>query len=180
VEILLYDRNRKPQNRTDFMRADQCAVSLLTTVLPLHRSLPKEKCYPAATECTSFLFDDWDTAQEFCEMKMKDFPSRVCEIFSSEGRAKPPLPVITHPDYEKDDDSGPASSKRRKLIVALVLTAGAAYLQSISGERVFWPLSWLPIVYCSVSVYWESAVKHREPERRWRVEAHRPIERVNA
>jgi len=34
--------------------------------------------------------------------------------------------VITHPDYEKDDDSGLASSKRRKLIVAMVLTAGAA------------------------------------------------------
>jgi hypothetical protein len=45
--------------------------------------------------------------------------------------------VITHPDYEKDDDSGLASSKRRKLIVAMVLTAGAAlFAVNFWGESI--------------------------------------------
>jgi hypothetical protein len=52
---------------------------------------PEGKRYPAATECTCFLFDHLDAAQEFCEMKVKGCPSMVCEIFNSEGRAKPPL-----------------------------------------------------------------------------------------
>jgi hypothetical protein len=70
-------------------------------------------------------------------MKVKDFPSMVCEIFNSEGRAKPPLLVIAHPDYEKDDDSGPACSKRRKLIVAVLLTVGAApFAVNFWGESI--------------------------------------------
>ena len=51
-----------------------------------------------------------------------------CEVFNWEGRAKPPLLVITHPDYESDDDSGPSSSGRRKVIVAGLFAAGAALL----------------------------------------------------
>ena len=106
----------------------------------------------------------------------------VCEIFNSEGRAEPPLLVITHPNYARDDDSGPVSSKRRKLIVAALLTAGAG-LFAVN----FWRESILAtflaancVLFGLRFVYWEYAVKHRERERQLRLEAHRRIERINA
>jgi hypothetical protein len=106
----------------------------------------------------------------------------VCEIFNSEGRAKPPLLVIAHPDYEKDDDSGPACSKRRKLIVAVLLTAGAPlFAVNFWGESILATFLATNCVLFGLRVlYWEYAVKHRERERRLRLEAHRRIERVNA
>jgi hypothetical protein len=123
-----------------------------------------------------------DTAQEFCEMKVKKLPSLVCEIFNSDGRAQPPLLVITHPDYKSDDDSHPASSRRRKLIIAVLFAAGAAlFAVNLWGESILATfLATNCVLFGLRFLYWEYAVKHREQERRHRLDAHRQIERVDA
>jgi hypothetical protein len=181
LEIRLYDPNRKPQNWTDCMRPNQCAVLLKdrTTSTPLS---PEGRPYPSVTDCTCLLFDGLDVAQRFCETKVKALPFLCCEVFNSEGRAKPPLLVITHPDYQRDDDSGPASSRRRMVLAALLL-AGAAGLFSINlrGESI---MATLLASNCALLglrfLYWEYAVKHREQDRLRRLEAHRRIERGDA
>lgn len=181
LEILLYDPNRKPQNWTDFMRPDQCAVLFKDGLTSAPRS-PQAKPYRADTECMCLLFDHLEIAQCFCETTVSRFPSLVCEIFDSEGRAKPPLLVITHPDYKDRDDSGPASSKRRKLILAALLAVGAAlFAVNLWGENTLATfLASNCVLFGLRFLYWEYAVKNREQERRGRLEAHRRIERGDA
>jgi hypothetical protein len=138
--------------------------------------------YPADNECTCLLFDHLDAAQRFCETKVRDFPSLVCEVFNSEGRAKPALLVITHADYENDDDSSPSSSRMRKVIVAGLLAAGAA-LFSINLWRESILATFLAcncLLFGLRFLYWEYAVKHREQERRRRLEEHRRTEHGDA
>lgn len=90
---------------------------VLTPNIPVYRSI-----------YTCLLFDHLDAARRFCEKKVRDLPSLICEVFDPGGRVEPPLLVIMHSDYEGDEDSGPASSRRRKLIVAGLLLAGAALI----------------------------------------------------
>jgi hypothetical protein len=181
LEVLLYDPKRKPQNWTDFMRPNQCAVLFKDRVNSAPRS-PQAKPYHADTECTCLLFDHVETAQRFCETTVKELPSLVCEILNSEGRAKPPLLVITHPDYKSDDESGPASSRQRKLIVAGLLAA-TAVLFSVNLWRESILATFLAsncVLFGLRFLYWEYAVKNREQERRLRLEAHRRMERSDA
>jgi len=162
------------------MRPDQCAVLFKdgATGAPLS---PQGKPYHADNECTCLLFDHLDIAQRFCETRVRHLPSLVCEIFNSEGRAKPPLLVITHPDCQSDD-SGPAASRRRKLIVAALLAAGTALFSvNLWGESILATfLASNCVLFGLRFLYWEYAVKSREPERRRRLEAHRRIERSDA
>jgi hypothetical protein len=177
LEIRLYDPSRQAQNWTEFMRPDQCAVLFRdrSTSTPLS---PEGKPYSAVTEYTCLLFDRLDAAQRFSEIKVRDLPSLVCEIFDSAGRVNPPLLVISHPNYEGDEDSGPASSRRRKLIVAGLLAAGAALFSlNLWGESILATfLASNCVLFGLRFLYWEYAVRHRERERRRRVEAHRRIE----
>ena len=179
--ILLYDPSRKPQNWTDFMRPDQCAVLFKDGVTSAPLS-PQGKPYRADTEWTCLLFDSLEIAQCFCETTVRHLPSLVCEIFDSEGRARPPLLVITHPHYKSHDDSGPTSSRRRKLIVAALLAAGAAlFLVNLWGENTLATfLASNCVLFGLRFLYWEYAVKNREQQRRGRLEAHRRIERGDA
>ena len=181
LEIRLFDPNRKPQNWTDFMGPNHSAVLFKDRVTSVPLS-PKGRPYSASADCTCVLFDDLDAAQRFCETKVKELPSLICEIFNSEGRAKPPLLVITHPDYESDDDSGAASSRRRKLIVAALFAAGAALFSiNFRGENTLATILASNCVLFGLRfLYWEFAVKHREQDRRRRLEAHRRVERGDA
>jgi hypothetical protein len=113
---------------------------------------------------------------------VKALPSLCCEVFNFEGRAKPPLLVVIHPDYESDDDSGPAASRRRKLIVAGLFIAGAALFSiNLRGESIMATfLGSNCLLFGLRFLYWEYAVKHREQDRRRRLEAHRRIERGDA
>jgi len=163
------------------MRPNQCAVLFKDLANSAPRS-PQAKPYHADTECTCLLFDHVETAQRFCETTVKELPSLVCEILNSEGRAKPPLLVITHPDYASDDDSGPTSSRRRKLIATRLFAVGAALFSiNLWGENTLATfLASNCVLFGLRFLYWEYAVKHREQERRHRLEAHGRIERGDA
>jgi hypothetical protein len=102
-----------------------------------------------------------DAAQRFCEARVKALPSLCCEVFNFEGRAKPPLLVVTHPDYEGDDDSGAAASRRRKLIAAGLLFAGAALFSvNLRGESIMATFLGSNCVLFGLRfLYWEYAVK---------------------
>jgi len=165
----------------DFMRPDQCAVLSKdrATSAPLS---PLGNPYADGIECTCLLFDRLDAAQRFCETRVADRPSLICEDFNSEGRAQPPLLVITHPDYASDDDSGPTSSRRRKLIATRLFAVGAALFSiNLWGENTLATfLASNCVLFGLRFLYWEYAVKHREQERRHRLEAHGRIERGDA
>jgi hypothetical protein len=91
------------------------------------------------------------------------------------------LLVITHPDYQRDEHSGPASSRRRKILVACLFAAAAALFSlNFRGESIMATLLGSNCALLGLRfLYWEYAMKHREQDRR-RLEAHRRIERGDA
>ncbi len=179
IEIRLFDPHRKPADWTDVMGPTQCAVLLQDRKSSVALS-PAGRPFAKREDATCLLFDSVDAAQQFCEAKVLGLPYVSCEILDAQGRAHPPLMVITHPDYHSDDDSGSTWSRRRKFIaVGLVLVSGP----------LFW-LDWkhhatliLPtfvgfncILLAMRFLYWDFGVRNRESERLKRLAAHRKLE----
>jgi len=182
-EIRLFDPRRKPADWTDVMGPTQCAVLLQDreTSVPLSAG---GRPFAKREDATCLLFDRLEAAQKFCEAKVLELPNICCEIMNAQGRAHPPLMVITHPDYHREDDTGPIWSRRRRLIsVGLVLISGPLlWLDWRSHARLVVPtlLAFNCILLAMRFLYWDFGVKHRENERRKRLAAHRGLESGDA
>jgi hypothetical protein len=179
IEILLYDRRRKPSDWTEVIGPTQCAVLLKghKSSVPLS---PAGQPFAKREDATCLLFDRLDTAQKFCEAKVLALPHVSCEILNAQGRALPPLMVITHPDYVNDNDYGSSWSRRRKLIaVCLLLISGPLFwLDWRRQATLILPtfLGFNCILLAMRFLYWDFGARHREQERLKRVEAHRRLE----
>lgn len=182
-EILLFDPRRKPPDWTDLIGPTQCAVLLQDRKTSAPLSLAGQ---PLATreDATCLLFDRLDAAQQFCEAKVRDLPHVSCEILDAQGRAHPPLMVITHPDYRRHDDSGSTWSRRRKLIaVVLLLVSGPLFwLDWRHSSTLILPtfVGFNCILLAMRFLYWDFGVRHRERERLKRLAAHRRLENGDA
>jgi hypothetical protein len=103
--------------------ATQCAVFFkdVHTAAPLSHD---GVAFDRLTDCTFLVFDRLDDARRFCEAQTKEHPWMCCEVFDWEGKAKPPLLVVTDPSVvEKDELSG--SWVRWRTTLAIVLFMGA-------------------------------------------------------
>ena len=174
AEIRLFDPERSPKDWTDVIRPDQCAVFLRhqESSIPLSIS---GRPFAEADAGTCIVFDRIDHAQSFCETKVREFPHLCCEIFDKEGRAHPPLLVITHPDRAHQEDAGPVWSRRRKWIAAaLVAAAGGLLLFNLRGENTLATLLAFNCIALAMRfLFWDFGVKHRVNNARVRLEAHR-------
>jgi hypothetical protein len=183
TEIRLFDPRRNPRDWTDLIRPTQCAVFLKdrTTSAPRVRD-GQPFLKPAETTC--IVFDHFDAAQRFCEARVQALPQLRCEIYDAQGLAHPPLLVIVHPDHQRKEDSGSFSSRTRKLIaVGLFLISGPLiWIDVRRGSTLILPtfLAFNCILAGLRFLYWDFGVKHREQERRKRLDAHRKMERGDA
>jgi len=179
LEIRLFDPRRKPSDWTDLIGPTQCAVLLRDRKSSVPLS-PAGQAFAKREDATCLLFDRLEAAQKFCEAKVLELPNICCEIMNAQGRAHPPLLVITHPDYHREDDTGPVWSRRRRLLsVGLVLISGPLlWLDWRSHARLVVPtlLAFNRILLAMRFLYWDFGVKHRENERRKRLAAHRKLE----
>jgi hypothetical protein len=91
--------------------------------------------------------------------------------------AHPALLVIVHPDHQKREDASFFWSRRRKLIaVALFLAAGPLiWIDVRRANTLILPtfLAFNCILTGLRFLFWDFGLKHREQERRKRLEAHR-------
>jgi len=183
LEVRLYDPRRKPSDWMEIIGPTQCAVFFQDrgSSAPLSSA---GKPFAKREDATCLLFDRLDAAQQFCEAKVLSLPHVCCEILDAQGRAHPPLLVITHPDFHRDNDYGSTWSRRRKIIAVALILASAP---------LFW-LDWkhhggliLPtflafncILLAMRFLYWDLGARHREQERLKRLEAHRMLESGDA
>ncbi|HLK50791.1 MAG TPA: hypothetical protein VKT49_21770 [Bryobacteraceae bacterium] len=182
-EIRLFDPHRDPRDWTDVIAPAQCAVFLkdreTSTSLDANG-----KPYSDPLETTCFLFDFIDAAVKFCEQKVLALPRLRCEIYDSEGLARPPLLVVVHPDFQHAEDSSSFWSRRRKLIaVALFLASPPLiWLDMRHTNELVLPtfLAFTCILTGLRFLYWDFGVKNREQERQRRLAAHRRKERGDA
>jgi hypothetical protein len=165
------------------MRPTECAVFLKhrTTSAPLR---PDGHPFPTSNDITCTVFGRLGEARRFCEARVQALPLLRCEIYDAQGLAHPPLLVVTHPDYQPNEDASAAWSRRRKL------GAGALLLISVP---LFWfgtrqspssDLATFLAINCILValrfIYWNAGVKRRERERCKRVEEHCKMEQGDA
>jgi hypothetical protein len=178
-EIKVYDDSRRPRNWHELLAPSQCAVFFkrIDSVQPL-----SPVGDPVAfRDCTFLLFDKLEEARRFCEAKVMEFPQISCEIFTSRGKAEPPLLTILHPSAAEKDEMS-ASSERKRLIVAAVLFLGALLLiwwdwRTRSG-LVIPTLLGINMIFAALRLLqWNSARSQRLSEQAKRLQAHLETER---
>src|ERR1700719_1628719 len=88
-EFKVYDKARQNRDWMSLLSPTQCAVFFkdFQTATPLsHDGVVFDKM----TDCTFLVFDRVEDARRFCEAQVNQHPSMCCEVFDSEGKAKPP------------------------------------------------------------------------------------------
>jgi len=165
------------------MRPTQCAVFLKhrATSAPLG---PDGQPFPTATDTTCIVFDRVDEAQRFCEEKVAALPHLRCEIFDAHGLARRPLLVVVHPDVQRQEQAGSYWSRRRKLIagvfclISVPLFWWGVHSSNSSDIAIFLAIN---CVFVALRfVYRDAGTRHRERDRRRRLELHRKLERGDA
>jgi hypothetical protein len=178
TEIRLYDPQRKPPNWIDCMRATDCAVFLKDRRTSASLDSNGRPYYNAA-DVTCIIFECLEAARQFCKIKVEALPQVRCEIYDAEGMAHPPLLVIVHSNHESEEEFSVPSSRRRQAAVIglLVMSAVLFWIGRRWSENLMWILAANCIVVALRLLYWDSGLKHREGERRARLEAHLKMER---
>jgi hypothetical protein len=87
---------------------------------------------------TCLLFDSIEEARGWCEAAVQRQPSLRFDIFDADGRVRPPLLTVLHPDRAATLDTSPAQMRRRRTIAWGLMAAGlplVIYSYVESGER---------------------------------------------
>lgn len=92
-EIKFVDAARKPRVWHALLAPTRCAVLFkrLDSETPLS---PDSVPFANSHEAAFLGFDRFDQARLFCETRVLRHPHMSCEIFDSDGKAKPPTLVI--------------------------------------------------------------------------------------
>jgi len=175
-EFKVYDQARQGRDWMSLLTPTQCAVFFkdFQTATPLSRD---GVAFDRMTNCTFLIFDRLEDARRFCEQQVNQHPALCCEVFDFEGRAKPPLLVVTHPRVAERDELSATWVRRRKYI------AMASFLCAIplivwdwrTGEYMVLPtvVGVNLIVLGLRLLYWNTARSDNAPERLRRLESHR-------
>jgi hypothetical protein len=174
-EFKVYDETREPADWTSLVGPTQCAVFLkdVKTANPL-RTDGREVDH--IRDCRFLLFDHLEEARAFCEAKVQRYPYMCCDIFDSDGKAKPPMLVILHPNAARKDELSPTWVKRRKIAAIAALVAAPALF--IADWRSEYELLWPSILAVNLFplglrlLYWNTASAERRQRQAKRIEEH--------
>jgi hypothetical protein len=142
-EFKVYDDTRRPPDWTSLVGRTQCAVFLkeVQTANPLATDGSEIN---HLRDCTFLRFDCLADARAFCEAQVQRHPLMCCEIFDSDGKAKPPMLVIMHANAARKDELSPAWVKRRQMaaIASLVLAQPCSLSTGAQNTNCCGPRSW--------------------------------------
>jgi hypothetical protein len=171
----VYDDTRRPSDWTSLVGPTQCAVFLkdVQTANPLATDGSEIN---HLRDCTFLRFNRLADARAFCEAQVQRYPIMCCEIFDSDGKAKPPMLVIMHPNAARKDELSPAWVKRRKIAAIVSLLAAPALF--IADWRSEYEMLWPSIVAVNLFLlglrllYWNTASSERRKRQANRIEEH--------
>jgi hypothetical protein len=122
------------------------------------------------------VFERLDEARRFCETRVTQHPSMCCEIFDSEGKAKPPLLTIVHPSMAEKDELSSTWLRRRKVMAILCFLVAVPLF--VWDSRAEWALILPSVIAINLIVfglrllYWNTARGSRDREHVRRLEDH--------
>ena len=164
------------------MSPTDCAVifkhrETSATLTPNGQSVPTD-------EATCVVFDRLEAAQQYCEAKVQSLTGVRCEVYDANGLARPPLLIVVQRESQDQQDTGSVWSPRRKLIAAALILLSLPLFWMGSQERSSSDVLIFLGINCVLAalrfIYWDFGIRHRERERRKRVDQHRKIERGDA
>jgi hypothetical protein len=174
-EFKVYDKARASPDWTSIVSPTQCAVFFkdFETAAPLS---PDGAPISRMTDCTFLVFDRLDEARRFCGTRVAQYLSMCCEIFGSEGKAKPPLLTIVYPSMAEKDELSLTWLRRRKVMAILCFLAAVPLF--VWDSRAEWA-SILPSVIAFNLIffglrllYWNTARGSRDREHARHLEDH--------
>jgi hypothetical protein len=174
-EFKVYDKARASPDWTSIVSPTECAVFFkdFETAAPLS---PDGAPISGMTDCTFLVFERLDEARRFCETRVAQHPSMCCEIFDSEGKAKPPLLTIVHPSMAEKDELSSTWLRRRKVMAILCFLVAVPLF--VWDSRAEWALILPSVIAINLIVfglrllYWNTARGSRDREHVHRLEDH--------
>jgi hypothetical protein len=136
--VRLHDPSRRPASWTDIIRPGQFAVFAKDDATGAPRAADGARlAHPAEASCA--IFDSIDDARAFCEAGVARDPALRYDVFDADGRARPPLLSVLHPDRAASLETSPQQMRKRQLIAwALIVPAvpALAYAAFDFGQRI--------------------------------------------
>jgi hypothetical protein len=174
-EFKVYDKARASPDWTSIVFPTQWAVFFkdFETAAPLS---PDGAPISRMTDCTFLVFDRLDEARRFCGTRVAQYPSMCCEIFGSEGKAKPPLLTIVHPSMAEKDELSLTWLRRRKVTAILCFLAAVPLF--VWDSRAEWALILPSVIAFNLIffglrlLYWNTARGSRDREHARHLEDH--------
>ena len=137
--VRLHDPSRRPAEWTGIIRAGQFAVFARHDTTGAACDADGQP-FAAIDEATCVLFDSLNEARAFCEAAVQRHPSLRFDVFDADGRTRPPLLIVVHPDRAVLIETAPAQMRKRQLIAWSLIAAGLplvvyAYVEFGDRER---------------------------------------------
>ncbi len=121
--VRLHDPARRPASWTEIIRAGQFAVFAKDGEAGVPCAPDGARLADAgAASCA--IFDSLPEARAFCEAAVLRRPSLRLDVFDSNGRTRPPLLTVMHPDRALSLETSPRQMRRRRVIAWLLIAAG--------------------------------------------------------
>ena len=121
--LRLHDPARRPTNWTEIIGATQF-VAFARDIATGAACDFSGRPFAAAGDVTCAIFDSFREARVASEAAVLAAPGIQVELFDAEGRAKPPLLIVTHPDRAAAGEASPRAIRQRR-IIAWVLIVGS-------------------------------------------------------
>jgi hypothetical protein len=140
--VRLHDPSRRPASWTEIIRPGQFAVFASDAESSAPRDLDGARL-ASADDAVCAIADSLDEARRASEAAVARHPSLRLDIFDAEGRARPPLLTVLHPDRAGSLEQAPASMRMRRILAWTLIVIGVAldvYAALVPPEReIFLP-----------------------------------------
>jgi hypothetical protein len=136
--VRLHDPSRRPAGWMDIIRPGQFAVFASDADSGGPRDLEGARLATADAVCA--IVDTLEEARAVCDAAVALHPALRLDVFDAEGRARPPLLTVAHPQRAAALEHAPRQMRTRRIIGWSLIAFGVpqvvyAYLESANRDR---------------------------------------------
>jgi hypothetical protein len=135
--VRLHDPGRRPADWTEIIRPGQFAVFAKDDASGVPCDADGNPFVPPAA-ATCAIADSIDEARAFCEAAVQRHPAIRFDVFEADGRARPPILTVLHPDRAAALETSPREMRKRQAIAWALIVVGIPLMVFASvefGER---------------------------------------------
>jgi len=120
--VRLYDPGRRPADWSELIRPDQFAVFAADGAAGAPCDLEGIRFAAGAETCA--IVDSIAEARAICDAAVQRHPTLRLDVFEADGRTRPPILTIVHPDRVAALETSPRQMRTRQAIAWTLILAG--------------------------------------------------------